>query len=385
MDVPGFRRFYATVNPGLEDVAVREIGSIVGLRLIETYPGFISFEADESAIYLLNLGSRTIHKLILTLAEGRITELSDAYRVARDVSYLEYIGRDQSFAVRAERIGVHSFTSVDVAAQVGQAVIDSYRAETGVRLKVDLRNPDVEVFCRVREDRIWIGINTSGESLHKRGYRVYDHPAALKPTIAASMLMLAGWRPGDPILDPMCGGATIPIEAALISRGVPPGLYRRDHAFRRLIIFDMEGYEKSVESLLSRINKEVYPIRGLEIHPKHLRGGVLNAFSAGVLDTVDIRRGDARRLHRILREPPSHIVVNPPYGRRSLDVRRVRRLYYGFARSLKLLGGPLRLTAITAAPNIFKGALEKHGFTVIEDRVAKHGDLYTHIIVAALE
>ena len=375
-------RFYTTVNPGLEDVAINEIASVLEILDVESYPGFISFRSSLDALYMLNLGSRTIHKLILTLAEGRIERLEDAYNVAREVSYVDYIGREQSFAVRAERIGTHEFTSVDVAARVGQAVIDSYMSETGVRLRVDLREPDVEVFCRVREDRIWIGINTSGESLHKRNYRVYDHPAALKATIAASMLMLAGWSSDESILDPMCGGATIPIEAALMARKLPPGLYRKDHAFKRLIFFDQERYERVKEALLSKVNKNVYPISGLEIHPKHLRGGRLNAFSAGVIDTVDLRRGDARRLHKLLKTPPKYVILNPPYGKRSLDLQRVRNLYYRFTHSLKLLREPLKLAVITAAPNIFKGALRKYGFTILEDRVVKHGDLYTHIIVA---
>ena len=200
--------FFATTTPGIEDLACREVEKLIlGKAFLDVAKVF--FQAEIKSVYLLNLKASMLNKIFIMLCRGKFAQLRDLYSLARHVDYGWIIDKSQSFAVRSERIGTHNFTSMDVSRVIGQAVIDSYQEAYKVRLKVNLDNPDVEIYALVRNDEFVLGVNTTGRSLHKRGYRVYDHPAALKPTIASAMLEIAGWPPGEGLIDPMCGGATI--------------------------------------------------------------------------------------------------------------------------------------------------------------------------------
>lgn len=207
--------FIATTNQGLEDIVAEEINESFQIK---AYPGIglVKFEGEFDLIYKVNLKCRTIHKLILLLHETKFKDLNDLYKEVKSIDFSEYIKRDHSFAVRTERIGLHNFTSIDASAIIGKAIIDSYKEIKGIRLKVNLDNPDIEFYCRIKHNEFLIGINTTGESLHKRGYRVYNHPASLKTTLACSMIKISEWKGREILLDPMCGGGTIPIETAHI-------------------------------------------------------------------------------------------------------------------------------------------------------------------------
>lgn len=216
----------ATTIAGLEDIASDEVSQLLGVKA-SLERSRVFFVTDLKGIYLTNLLSKCLHHVFILLHRGRAVTLNDVYRQVVGLSFTEYISPNQSFAVRAERYGEHPFTSLDIASKVGKAVIDSYLKERGVRLRVNLDEPDVEVYALLRHEELIIGVNTSGESLHKRGYRVYQHPAAIRTTLAASMIKLSGWSPSEVFLDPMCGGATIPIEAALLAKAVPNDAFGR--------------------------------------------------------------------------------------------------------------------------------------------------------------
>ncbi len=374
--------FFATTIRGLEDVCAREVKSILGLpELPELGRGRIFFEAPVEAVYELNLWARTMHKLFLLLYKGRFESLKDIYRAARGLDYTGIIRPGQSFAVRAERVGQHDFTSMDVASAVGQAVIDSYRAARGVRLKVNLDEPDVEIHAFVRDDELLIGLNTTGPSLHKRGYRVFKHPAALRTSMAAAMLYLSGWDGRGVLLDPMCGGGTIPIEGALMARLVPPGAFRKlDFAFLRLPMFDEEEFSRRVEDALARSRREVFDIIGMDKFRAYIDGALRNARSAGVEDTIRFLVGDATRLADYLDLEPTHVVVNPPYGIR-MRLRGLKRLYRAFLTSLTDITGSCRLVVITSARGTFRRALGDAGIEVLEERKVMHGELLASIFV----
>ena len=253
--------FIATTTTGFEDIAAWEVEKLIGAKARQLH-GKILFEASINQVVELNIWSRTLHRIILLLCRDRVETLEDVYRVTASIDFTDYIERGQSFAVRAERIGEHPFTSIDVAAKAGQAVIDSFMSKTGHRLKVNLDKPDVEIFCQLKNSDFYIGLNTTGESLHRRNYRVFDHPAALKTTIASAMIYWSDWSCEEPILDPMCGGGTIPIEAALIARNIAPGLFRREFAFGKLFFIDRQYYEEAVEKARSSSNRNSYRIYG---------------------------------------------------------------------------------------------------------------------------
>jgi len=329
-------RFYATATLGLEDIVAEEIEDLSGTRC-EVDVNKVFFSGDVGIIPRLNYLSRCVNRIFILLLRDRFSDLSDIYSLTRSVSLSGYVEADQSFAVRATRHGIHDFTSIDIARVVGQAIIDSYLDEKGVRLKVDLENPDVEVQALIRDDEFILGINTSGETLAKRGYRVYQHPAPIKPTIACCLLKLSGWSPDRSLLDPMCGGGTILIEAALMARNIPPGSFRREFAFERLRFLDPSLFEEVREEAEAMVNFESYEIMGIEKYRKHVDGAIRNARSAGVLDTVRIIHGDATKWSY---EPrPDYIVTNPPYGLRIASRRATLKLYREFYERVKGLRG----------------------------------------------
>ncbi len=378
----GVYLLFATTVTGLEDVAAEEIRSLLGIEA-KLDVGKVFFEGDDQAIYRLNVWARTLHRVFLLLARERFSTLDDIYRIARSVDFSEFVDPDQSFAVRAERVGKHPFTSIDVASTVGQAIIDSYLASRGVRLKVDLKSPDVEFYALVREDEFLLGINTTGRSLHKRGYRVYHHPAALRTTIAASMIRLSKWNGKDLFSDPMCGGGTILAEAALFARGIPVAFKRKDFALLKLRFLDAREFLDVREKALERAKREIFPVLGVEKFRFHLGGAAKNLRSAGVYDTVSLVVGDATKLDRFLVEPPTCVVTNPPYGVR-MRPGDLRALYSSFLRALKNLSPGGTLVLITAAKKTFLNACRSAKIELKSSRKIFHGDLRAWLFVCEI-
>ena len=365
--------FMATTVEGLEDLAAKEVEGLGG-RVNEVKRARVFFEGQIDLMYRVNIRARCIHKLMLVLGHGSAKGLDGIYDLAKSINYSEVIKLDQSFAVRTTRVGEHEYTSLDVSAVVGQAIVDSFMEAKGARPRVDLKNPDVEIMVYVRDYEVVIGVNTTGESLHKRNYRVYDHPAALKTTLAAGMLMLSGWR-GEGLLDPMCGGGTITIEAALMARGFPPGFFRKSLAFTRLTIYDPKAHKEELEKALECANREIYEIYGFDVSPKHVAGARLNASSAGVHDTISFDVRDATRRETYKSLDVRHVVVNPPYGIRQGRPKVIKDLYAKFLRALSYELPGATLTIIVSFWKAFEGALEGIDCDVLDVRDVKHGDL----------
>jgi tRNA (guanine6-N2)-methyltransferase len=372
-------RFFATTVIGLEDVASKEVEDLIGVKA-ERDVGRITFQANITDIYKLNLAASTINKVFIELCSTTFENLNDIYKIARNIDYTWIIDAQQTFAIRSERIGLHNFTSMDVSRVAGQAVIDSFASVTGKRLKVNLDEPDVEIYCLVRNSDFIVGVNTTGASLHRRGYRVYSHPAALKPTIASAMLMIGGWKPAKSLIDPMCGGATIPIEAALKAKGIPPNHLRKDFAFLKLKIFNQEDFEKiRVKMQAQRKGNGLCAIHAMEKFAKHMQGGIGNAKRAGVYEVINFKIGDATKPQDYPEGMFEFIAVNPPYGLRANPKEGVRKLYKSFLKALRSKFPEATLVIITAASKRFREAAENAKVAVIEDRKIWHGELLTDI------
>ena len=376
---------FATTVMGLEDVAAKECEEIIGA---EAKPdvGKIFFQADERQIIRLNLASRTLHRIFITLARTRAETLEDVYKAAREVDYTMFIGADQSFAVKGER---HSkdkpFTSMDMAASVGRAVIESFRERAGVRLKVNLDKPDVQLYALIRDSELLLGLNTTGKSLHRRFYRVFHHRAALQPSIAASMIRLSGWRREELLLDPMCGSGTIPIEAALIALRIPPGIGRASElALHKLKFIDEAEAREVLEEVESEVDLQFSPkIVGADASPKSIEGALANAEKAGVLKAIRLLVGDVFKLREWMSEAPDHVIMNPPYGIR-MGIRKIREFYERACKSIREASPEAKLTAIVSKPTIFGRALEAAGYQVTAKRQIMYGRLNAFIIMATL-
>ena len=316
------------------------------------YRGRVLFRAEASEAVLNRVYRlRSVHSVVLLLAEERVPLSRGALEIVREAAARSgahlYIPYGAAFAVRAERIGEgHEYTSVEVAAATGDGVSRAYEALHGSRPPVRLNSPQVIIYAEVDGDTYRIGLLLAGEeSLHRRGYRIYDHPASLKSTLAYSMLRLAGARDGSTILDPMCGGGTVAIEAALLFEDA------------RIVCVDK--------------------------NPRHVRGAMMNALAARVAARISFHVHDARRLHEILgEETVDYVASNPPYGIRMGDPWSVRRLYDEFLPSLHRVMRPGGKAAIiTADSAYFERSAKRAGFRVAHARKVRHGDLWTTVFV----
>ena len=336
-----------TTNPGIEDIAAWEARHRLGARIVEErrLRGRLVVEIDEDNLYLVEY-MRSIHRPRILLYQSTICPktqcLEEAVEKAVEEAGVEdYITPRTSFAVRAERAGDHEFSSLDIARIAGREIQEYVEKRSGGRPPVDLDYPNVIISVDVLFDKLYFSVELGGDlSWHRRGYRVYDHPAALKPTLAYAMLVISGARDGESILDSMCGGGTIPIEAALV-------------------------YEES-------------KLYCSDINPRHIRGAVLNAKAALVDNRVEFRVADARKLSRYYRAV-DYIIANPPYGVRMGSPEPVRKMYREFMReAVKIVDK--KIVLITTEHRVVVEEAEKHGWRVVENRTVAHGGLWLKIV-----
>lgn len=335
-------KFLATGIPGLEAPLQNELQELLGVETTVDHRGAVTFEADPIAAFEINEFARSVHRVIVVVQRGRIDELAAAYDLAARIPIEEYFQPGQSFGVDADRHGTHDFTSVEVGERIGQAIVDESRAAFGTRLPVDLDDPDVIVRASVRHDRLLIGIDATGErSLHRRHWRECEHNAPLRPTIAHAMLRIADYEPTESLLDPMCGGGSIPIEAARWARGAPAGGVRETHATQELGFLPGDGRTRARERHESR---DVDPeIRGVDQNDRWVRCATVNRAAAGLDEEIDIRQGDATEIDL----DADVIAVDLPFGIRTTS--DLRQLYGAFSENLAA-GEWDRFVGITTSP-----------------------------------
>jgi len=364
-------KFYVTTPAGIEDIAGEEIEKLGG-KVVEVREnrGRIFFEGKEDLIPKVNFFSRCSERVILLLHKGRFDKLDDIYTEMKEIDY--YLLEGKTFAIRSSRVGNHDFTSIDVSRYAGQAVIDSFLDRYGERLKVNLDEPEVIIRVDVINDEFLVGIDTTGDrALHKRWWRVYNHPAHLNCAIACAMLKLAKWKKGKNLVDPMCGSGTIPIEGALIEREVPAGK-NRDFAYFRIIGKVIPAYKEE------DIHLDIY---GIEKFEKHLRGAIENAKSAGVDDTIQFAIGDATKL----KGSYDCIVTNPPYGLRIGSKRLIGRLYEKFIPRIKdCMHDDSKAVIITTEIDLLKRIVGESKLSILHERTVRYGGLQAKIFVLAL-
>ncbi len=369
-------RYFCTAPQGTEDLVAKEM-SKAGVSVKSTAPGKVFLTADERFTYVGNNTLRTVNRVFIELIHTKFRTLRDIREIAESLSYMEFIKSNATFAVRAERVGTHDFTSIDVGREVGAGIIESYASETGVRLKVNLRRPDVEVHAFVINDDLIIGINTTGTSLHRRRYRVYDHPAALKTTLAAALLELLDYKEGS-FLDPMCGGATIVIEAAHRALSMPITLFRQDYAYKKLKLYDPQVERDTITDLLSRIEltKDIHAYC-IDASPKHLAGARLNATSANVAWVTTFIEGDStlRKTYSLVDTEVRYAAVNPPYGIRFHNPKKLPMFYRKFLEVFFERFPEARLALITAAVRALERAADEAGIKIVRRINVMHGGL----------
>ncbi len=372
--------YLITVNHGLAHISADEIYRLIGRRP-HIYDNYVRLRGSIDDAYKLIIWGRTIHRVYLVLFEDQFSSLDDIGKKVSELDYKELYPSGASFRLRTIRVGEHPFNSMDANRVVGGHINKALK-ESGLEPRVDLDNPDVEFVLRIVDDKFVFMVNLVGEALHRRMYRRFLHPASIKTSIAASMIMLSRWD-DENFIDPMAGGGTIPIEAAMYRYNYAPGLYRESHPLTKLPLFNIEEYTEVRRQALQMRLSDKLPQRiiGNDISRRYVEGAKINAESAGVDKYIEFYNYDARLLHR--KDVPHGdyvVVVNPPYGIRMTRMKVVPNLYRDVLASLYTIGAS-KVVSITARWREMLEAYEANGFKLREKLEVLHGRLTTYILV----
>jgi putative N6-adenine-specific DNA methylase len=327
------RRFFATTFKGLEEVLAGEVAALGGEE-VALAPGGVSFSGDLALCYRANLWLRTANRVVAILSEFPAPTPAALYEGTREIPWTDLFLPERSIAVDAN-VRDSGITHSHFAAQkTKDAIVDRFRDATGRRPDVDTASPDVRIVVRIVRDGCTVALDTSGESLNRRGYRSAPTEASLKETLAAGLILLAGWQGEQPLIDPACGAGTIPIEAAMISGNVAPGGFGRSFGFQRLNGYDRRRWEALLAEAREAARHPV-PVRveGSDISPAAVAGAVKNATNAKLSGRVLFSARSIRNFSP--GEGPGVILSNPPYGARLPGGEQAEAFYREMGEALK--------------------------------------------------
>lgn len=361
--------FFSPCPRGLEPLLADELRAL-GASDAKPLPGGVDWVGDWSTCYRANLESRIATRVMWRLAEGRYRAEMDIYKLAYSVTWAKWFTPDDTIRVyvTAQRSPLKSIEFITL--KIKDAVCDHFRAVSGRRPSVDTADPAVRIHAFLSRDTVTLYLDTSGEPLYKRGFKRAAVEAPLKENLAAGILMLTGWKPGETLLDPMCGSGTFLLEAAQMALDVAPGLGRR-FAFERLRHFDRAAWAKLRNAAEAR-RQAPRPLGlfGSDIVDDQVRRTRVNLEAAGVAECVALERADL-----LERTPPAAagvMVTNPPYGVRIGEAEALAAFYPRLGDALKQRWSGWRcyfFSADTALPKLvglkasrrtplFNGALE---------------------------
>lgn len=299
---------------GFEDLLADELLKL-GAQDIEKGVRSVSFVGDKGFMYKSNLALRTAIKILKPIKSFWVKNEDDLYNQIHKIKWEDYLKPTGTLAVDAT---VHSQTfthSKFVALKTKDAIVDRFREISGDRPNVDLRFPDLKVNVHIDRNQCTISLDTSGESLHRRGYKTDTNIAPISEVLAAGLVLLSGWDGQSDFMDPMCGSGTLLIEAAMIACNIPPNLMRKEFAFERWQDWDVELFETIEESLLKKTRDFHYKIIGYDKAPSAVRKAKQNVANAHLDAFISIKHDDFFKTEKI-GEEKLHMVFNPPYGER---------------------------------------------------------------------
>jgi len=316
--------FFAPCPRGLATVLAEELAAL-GAKDCKPAPAGVAFSGPFDLIYRTNLHSRVASRILWRVSQFPYKNEEDVYAGANAVRWSTFFTPDRTFKVEtnAHRSPVKSLDFVTL--RIKDAIADHFRTASGRRPSVESREPDLRVHAFLDDKQCVLYLDTSGESLFKRGKRDYVGEAPLKKNLAAGILKLARWQPGTPLLDPMCGGGTFLIEAGDMALGRAPGR-AREFAFARLARFNAQAWERELEAA-RRMEKPVepLPIYGSDLYGRELGHAVLNVRDAELEGAIQLKQ--ANLLEISAPEQRGMIVTNPPYGVRLGEKEELAAFY----------------------------------------------------------
>jgi putative N6-adenine-specific DNA methylase len=315
--------FFASAPRGLEALLLDEVKTSGGSGA-SAVPGGVAFSGDWATAYRVNFWSRIASRVLWRVAQFDYRNEHDLYAAVKAIDWTRYFKVERTLRVNvtAQKSPLKSLEFATL--RIKDAVCDRFRDALGKRPSVERSNPDVRVHAFFEGTHATLYLDTSGEPLFKRGWRHGAADAPLRENLAAGIIMLSGWRPGEPLLDPMCGGATLLVEAAAMARGRAPGA-RRSFAFEKLSVFQASSWESVRLEEGKRENQTKLQLYGSDTDPKALNAARRNLAEAGVERWVSLERSDI--LERSAPASAGVMVANPPYGERMGSADELARFY----------------------------------------------------------
>ena len=312
MTFPKFPIIAKTIS-GLEDVLVKDLESLGATDLLKLNRA-VSFTGDQPLLYRVNYCCRTALRILKPLFHFEILEQKDLYDRLYEYPWEDYIDPEKTISIDAV-ISYTVFTNSQFVAQKSKdAIVDRLREKLGKRPSVDLDNPDLRINVHLFKDLCTVSLDSSGQSLHRRGYRKNTGPAPINEVLAAGLVMLSGWDITTPLLDPMCGSGTLLIEAAMIAKNIPAGYFRDSYGFMKWNDFDAGLWERVRAESLARVSTLNLHLFGSDRSSRAIEAAGINMQHAGFQN--DITLNEVSFEESVPPAEKGFIICNPPYDER---------------------------------------------------------------------
>ncbi len=324
-------KIIAKTFQGLEEVLAKELINL-GANNVEIGRRMVAFTGDKEMLYKANFCTRTAVKVLKPIKEFKAKDADEVYEEAKKIDWEKYMDVKSTFLVDSVIFSENFRHSKFVAYRVKDAIADYWREKSGGdRPNVVISNPDLRVNVHIAEDEVTISLDSSGESLHQRGYKTATVQAPLNEVLAAGLIMLTGWDGECDLIDPFCGSGTILIEAALIAQNVYPGVFRKEYAFEKWKDFDADLFDRiyNDDSQEREFDHKIY---GYDINRQVVQIATDNVLNAGVKDIVSVEQRDFYEFEQPLDK--AIMITNPPYGDR-ITTDDIFDLYETIGKNLK--------------------------------------------------
>lgn len=307
-------RMTAQTMYGLEDLLVAELEAL-GAVDVEKHNRAVVFQGDEACMYRANLCLRTALRILVPIKSFQVEHEEDLYYGIKRIRWEMFMDVDDTLSVHCTLHSELFNHSQFLALKAKDAIVDRFREHYGRRPNVELEDPTLRIHLHVHGDTCLVSLDSSGGSLHKRGYRDHTNLAPINEVLAAGLVMLSGWDPGTSFVDPMCGSGTILIEAAMLAGNIPPGIHRQQFGFQHWKDYDPQIWNMVREEAVEAIDRSERPLLiGGEISPHVARKAESNIASAGLKKRIRI----VNTAFQELPAPAENgtLILNPPYGER---------------------------------------------------------------------
>lgn len=297
---------------GLEPVLAKELTEL-GANDVQIGRRMVSFKGNKELMYRANFQLHTAIRILKPIRHFKATTADEVYEETKKIDWSQYLTLEQTFSVDSVVFSEEFRHSKFVSYKVKDAIVDQFREKTGKRPNISVANPDIRLNMHIAEDRCTLSLDSSGESLHRRGYRQENVEAPLNEVLAAGMILMTGWHGETDFIDPMCGSGTLLIEAALIARNMAPGVFRKEYAFEKWADFDQDLFDE-IYNDDSQEREFKHHIYGYDSDIKAVNTARMNVKAAGLTSDITVEVADFKDFTQP--KEKSIIVTNPPYGER---------------------------------------------------------------------